>query len=75
MSPYRTYREYLKHPVFLAAREIAMQRTGYRCHRCGAYATEVHHWNGYPAWDTFDAPSQLEPICHACHCLEHGKDD
>ena len=72
-STYSTYAEYLRHPVFRAARSIAMQRAAGRC-RCGAPATEVHHARGYPPWGMFDAPSKLTPICHDCHCKEHGKD-
>jgi hypothetical protein len=71
---YRTYPEYLQHPVFRAARAVAMRRAGGRC-ACGAIATEVHHHHGYPPWGMFDVPSNLRPICHQCHCVEHGKDD
>lgn len=73
MQHYSSYREYLKHPVFLAARAVAMRRANSRCD-CGAPASEVHHLR-YPPWRMFDVPSNLEPICHACHCREHGKDD
>jgi hypothetical protein len=71
-SPYKTYAEYLRHPKFRAVREVAMQRAGYRCEVCGAPATEVHHLR-YPPWGTFDVPSNLKAICHACHCAEHNK--
>jgi hypothetical protein len=75
LMPYNSYREYLAHPVFLAARSIALQRANWRC-ACGARATEVHHPNHrYPPWGTFDVPSDLEPICHCCHCREHDKED
>jgi hypothetical protein len=75
---YRTYEEYRRHPVFLAAREVAMRRTDGRCSHCGAPATEVHHvpnQNGlkYPPWGTFDVPSNLQPVCHDCHCRIEGK--
>jgi hypothetical protein len=70
---YRTYPEYLRHPIYLAARAVAMRRAQGLC-KCGAMASEVHHMK-YPLWGTFDVPSNLRPICHACHCLEHGKDD
>jgi hypothetical protein len=68
---YNTYEEYLRHPAFQAARRVAMQRAEWRC-RCGAPATEVHHLR-YPAWGTFDVPSNLEPVCHTCHCVYEGK--
>src|SRR5262252_7280776 len=69
---YQTYDEYRHHPVFLAARDVAMRRANYRC-RCGAVATEVHHLK-YPPWGTFDVPSNLQPVCHPCHCRIEGKD-
>lgn len=71
-QPY-DYSAYLASPVFRLSRSMAMERTGGRC-TCGARATEVHHASGYPPWGTFDLPSALTPICHACHCREHGKD-
>ena len=39
-----------------------------------AKATEVHHHSGYPSWGTFDLPSYLMPVCHACHRELEGKD-
>ena len=69
---YATYDEYRAHPVFQAARAVAMRAAGGRC-RCGAPATEVHHLV-YPPWGTFDVPSNLLPVCHACHCRLEGKD-
>jgi hypothetical protein len=70
---YSTYQEYLRHPVFLAARAVAMARANYRCSRCQtARATEVHHVR-YPPWGTFDVPENLQPVCHACHCQIEGK--
>jgi hypothetical protein len=74
MSEYATYREYLRHPRFRAVRHEAMDRAGWKCVRCGAPATEVHHLR-YPPWGTFDVVENLEPICHACHCDEHGKEN
>ena len=73
--PYQGYREYLAHPVFKAARAVAMRRADWKC-PCGKKASEVHHRDGkYPPWGMFDVPCNLLPICHACHCLEHGKND
>jgi HNH endonuclease len=74
MSEYRSYAEYLADPRYRRVRRIAMNRAGWRCQRCGNPATEVHHVR-YPPWGTFDVPENLMPICHACHCAEHGKDD
>lgn len=75
MSPsavYASYAEYLRSPIFRVVRSLALRRTGGRC-ACGAEAHEVHHPEGrYPPWGTFDVPADLSPICHACHCREHG---
>ena len=71
-AAYSSYREYLRHPRFRAARAEAMRRARGRCKRCGATATEVHH-DHYPPWGDFDKPEDLEPVCHACHCEIHGK--
>lgn len=70
---YETYSEYLRHPIFLAVRAVAMKRNHGLCQDCGQLATEVHHLQ-YPPWGTFDVPSHLRPICHACHCLIEGKE-
>lgn len=69
---YRTYDEYLRHPVFQAARAVAMRHANGRCVSCGAKATEVHHI-AYPPWGAFDVPKHLQPVCHACHCQIEGK--
>jgi 5-methylcytosine-specific restriction endonuclease McrA len=74
MSEYQSYAEYLRHPRYRAVRAEAMQSTRGRCARCGAPASEVHH-RCYPPWGTFDVVENLEPLCHRCHCDEHGKDD
>lgn len=70
---YRNYAEYLRHPRYRAVRAEALARTNGRCAVCGAVATEVHHLR-YPPWGTFDAPENLLPVCHPCHCQIEGKD-
>jgi hypothetical protein len=72
---FATYDEYLRHPVFRVVRSIAMRKANGICQRCGnAKATDVHHHRGYPKpWGTFDLPSNLMPVCHACHCVLEGK--
>jgi hypothetical protein len=67
---YSTYDDYLRHPVFRAVRSVAMRQAGGLC-GCGAPATEVHHVR-YPPWGTFDVPSNLQPVCHGCHCRLEG---
>ncbi len=71
--PYRSYREYLKHPRFLAVRKQVFDRAGGVCERCGQRPpTEPHHLR-YPPWGTFDAPENMIAVCHGCHCEIHGK--
>ena len=71
---YKSYDEYRRHPVFLAARAAAMQRTRGMCGFCDRQkAGEVHHLK-YPPWGTFDVPSNLLPVCHQCHCEIEGRD-
>lgn len=70
--PYRSYREYLAHPVFLAVRQQVMARSGGWCELCrNVSATEVHH-RIYPDWGAFDDPNGLIAVCHQCHCKAHG---
>lgn len=72
--PYSTYWEYLRHPQFKAVRQLAIERSGGICERCGMRTvTEVHHVT-YPAWGTFeDNADGLLAVCHQCHCEIHGK--
>ncbi|MGH3499337.1 MAG: HNH endonuclease [Nocardioidaceae bacterium] len=71
--PYRSYREYLRHPRFLKVRTEVFDRAGGKCERCGIRPpTEPHHLR-YPPWGTFDVPENLVAICHQCHCDAHGK--
>lgn len=71
--PYRSYREYLRHPKFLAIRAQVFARAGGRCERCKSRPpTEPHHLR-YPPWGTFDVPENMIAVCHGCHCEIHGK--
>lgn len=65
--------DYLRHPIYRAMRAAAMRRTNGRCSECGDLATEVHHVRYPKPWGAFDTPSNLNPICHACHCRLEGK--
>jgi len=56
----------------LPARTAALRRDGFRCVCCGEPASEMHHLD-YPPWGTFDVPSNMESVCHACHCRIEGK--
>jgi hypothetical protein len=78
MSHYADYeQDYLRHRLFRAVRAVALERAGNACRRCGGPASQVHHFRAapdtYPEWGAFDTPSNLEPICEACHAAEHGK--
>ena len=78
---FTSYQEYRSHWLFRAIRKTAMRKSGGRCVQCGAPATEVHHWRKkrggkfqYPEpWGAFDVPYNIQPLCHACHCKEHGE--
>jgi hypothetical protein len=73
--PYRTYKEYLKHPKFRVVRQEVIKRAGGVCEKCKERrATEVHHLK-YPPWGTFDVPENMIAICHPCHCEVHGKEN
>jgi hypothetical protein len=73
--PYRSYREYLRHPRFLAIRAQVFQRAAGRCEQCGVNApTEPHHLR-YPPWGEFDVPQNMLAVCHRCHCDYHGKEN
>ena len=72
---YQSYPAYRGQPLYRIARSVVLKRANGMCEKCEvAPATEVHHLR-YPAWGTFDTPSNLVAICHPCHCKEHGKDD
>jgi hypothetical protein len=71
--PYRTYREYLRHPRFLKIRAQVFTRAAGLCERCGQRPpTEPHHLR-YPPWGEFDVPENMIAVCHQCHCEIHGK--
>lgn len=70
--PYRSYREYLAHPKFLAVRAQVMRRSSGMCELCHLRAaTEIHH-RVYPKWGSFDHSNALLALCHSCHCHVHG---
>lgn len=72
--PYRTYREYLRHPRFRAIRRRVFARAGGWCERCKTrWPTEPHHLR-YPPWGEFDVPENMIAVCHRCHCEIHGKE-
>ena len=73
MPHYIGYAAYREHWLFKAVRRHAFARADGVCEECeSAPATECHH-GMYPAWGAFDSPSNLQTICHECHCKKHGK--
>lgn len=73
-EPYASYREYLRHPRFLAVRALVFERAAGSCERCRKRPpTEPHHLR-YPPWGTFDVPENMIAVCHSCHCKIHGKE-
>lgn len=72
MANYLTYAEYLGTAIYRGVRKYVMHSHGHQCKHCGARATEVHHVR-YPFWGSWDAPSNMEPVCHACHCKIENK--
>lgn len=72
-QPYRTYREYLKHPRFLEVRAKVFDRAAGLCERCKVRPPSEPHHLRYPPWGTFDVPENMIAVCHPCHCEIHGK--
>jgi 5-methylcytosine-specific restriction endonuclease McrA len=67
------YQEYLASPIWRRIRQLALKRDWYRCRRCNATATEVHHLR-YPrkwGWEELDS---LISCCRDCHQAIHGSD-
>lgn len=52
------------------------QDKGYRCEKCGAIATEVHHVKAIQTpegWELRLDPDNLELLCKACHNERHER--
>jgi hypothetical protein len=71
-----TYRDYLATPAFRAVRRAALDRSGGTCEQCGkARATDPHHVRYVKWWaGEVDRPENIRVLCHACHCIAHGKE-
>ncbi len=72
---YRSYSEYLKHPVYLSIKADVMKQAGYTCEVCKIKRAYTTHHRVYPAWGTFDKPEYLMAVCYPCHCQIHGKEE
>lgn len=52
------------------------QDKGYRCEKCGAIATEVHHVKAIQTaegWEHRLDPDNLELLCKTCHNARHER--
>jgi 5-methylcytosine-specific restriction endonuclease McrA len=72
------YREYLASDRWRERRAEALKTAGYRCSRCGKYASasagaglQVHHLTYAHLGQ--ELPEDLQVVCTACHRAVHGK--
>lgn len=66
------YRDYLRTTHWRKFRGLVLICADFRCARCTAIAEAVHHLNYECLFgETF---ADVEPLCHACHELEHEGD-
>lgn len=69
-------REFYKGTAWKALSASYMQEKGYKCERCGAIATQVHHKNYISTpegWKHRLDKSNLEALCLKCHNAEHDR--
>lgn len=64
---YKTYKAYLKSPLWERIRLQVLAGGSARCHGCGALATQVHH--GRYNLEDLDGRcfAHLYPVCYPCH--------
>lgn len=65
-----TYEDYLHSKIWKEKRERVLKRYDYRCKKCTAPATEVHHLR-YPTFLGMESILDLVPLCRRCHQNEH----
>lgn len=63
------YQEYLKSDEWKAKRKKILKMAGYKCRRCGASATEVHHETYERIYNERDI--DLTALCSNCHRKIH----
>ena len=63
------YRRYLQSDAWKAKRKSVLQAAGFRCRRCGAPATEVHHETYKRIYN--ERLSDLTALCSKCHEAAH----
>ncbi len=64
---FKSYREYLKSPLWRMIREEVFRQKGRRCCLCGRRAQQVHHRRYDRATLLGLILTFLEPICVKCH--------
>ena len=65
------YQRYLQSDAWKAKRKAVLQASGFRCRRCGAPATEVHHETYKRIYN--ERMSDLTALCSKCHEAAHSK--
>lgn len=65
------YRRYLQSDAWKAKRKSVLQAAGFRCRRCGAPATEVHHETYKRIYN--ERMSDLTALCSNCHEAAHTR--
>ena len=63
------YQTYFQSDVWKAKRKEVLKAAGYRCRRCGARATEVHHETYKRIYN--ERLSDLTALCENCHKAAH----
>ena len=65
------YRRYLQSDAWKTKRKAVLQAAGFRCRRCGAPATEVHHETYKRIYK--ERMSDLTALCSKCHETVHTR--
>ena len=65
------YEDYLETPEWQVTRDLAKERVGFRCEKCGSdNYLHVHHLSYKRRGE--ELPEDLEVLCKACHEKLHG---
>jgi hypothetical protein len=71
---YKSYRDYLKGPIWKTIRIKVLERHRYRCWCCRSYATSVHHRRYDRKTLLGQDLTGLVAICDSCHhYIEFGR--
>ena len=65
------YQRYLQSEAWKTKRKKVLQASGFRCRRCGAPATEVHHETYKRIYN--ERLSDLTALCGKCHEAAHTR--